>query len=299
MVPSGQSSSVARTRDYTGIQSLAPAGFPFILPLTPSHDSGIDPAPMQLRLITDSSEMARLVAEQGSHVIREALRHRREATIIVATGVSQMAMLAMLARATDIDWGLVSVFHLDEYIGLPQTHPASFRRYLRERFLAHLPSQPAFIAVNGDAPDLSAELARLNRLLLGRPVDLCFVGIGENAHLAFNDPPADFEVDDPYVAVNLNEACRRQQSGEGWFATLDDVPRRAISMSIRQIMRSGCLLLTAPEQRKAAAVRCAVEGPVSPACPASIIQRHPDCTVFLDAAAASGLSRAPSMGTEA
>ncbi len=248
---------------------------------------------MQLRLIDDPAEMARTAAEDGAEVLREALRRRPRATVIVATGMSQIAMLHVLVRAPDIDWSRVSVFHLDEYIDLPQTHPASFRRYLRERFLAHLPVQPEFVPVNGDAPDLAAELRRLNHLLKGRQVDLCFAGVGENGHLAFNDPPADFAVDDPYITVDLDDTCRRQQSGEGWFASLDDVPQRAISMSIRQIMRSQCLLLTVPELRKAKALQCVVEGPVDPACPASIIQRHKNCTVYVDAAASSALTRPP------
>ncbi len=248
---------------------------------------------MQLRLINDPAEMARAAAEHGANALRDALHQRGVATVIVATGKSQLAMLEVLVRAPAIDWSRVTVFHLDEYIDLPQTHPASFRRYLRERFLTHLPAQPVFIAVDGDATDLGAELVRLNGLLAGRQVDLCFAGVGENAHLAFNDPPADFDVDDPYIAVNLDEGCRRQQLGEGWFPTLEDVPKRAISMSIRQIMRSQCLLLTVPELRKADALRRVVEGPVEPACPASIIQQHANCIVYVDAAAASALHNPP------
>lgn len=234
-----------------------------------------------------------MAAEDGASALRNALQARGEATAILATGVSQLSLLLALAQAPGIDWSRVTLFHLDEYIGLPATHPASFRRYLRQRFLAHLPVQPGFVAINGDAPDLATELARLNGLLEGRQVDLCFAGIGENGHLAFNDPPADFETSDPYITVNLDQACRRQQLGEGWFPTLEDVPLRAISMSIRQIMRSQCLLLSAPEQRKADALRRAIEGPVEPSCPASIIQRHPHCIVYLDAAAASGLRHPP------
>lgn len=248
---------------------------------------------MQLRLIEDAAEMGRVAAEFGADVIREALRKRDSATIIVATGASQFALLQVLVKAPDIDWSRVTVFHLDEYINLPETHSASFRRYLRERFLAHLPAAPAFIPVNGDAPNLDAELARLNGLLSGRTVDLCFAGIGENAHLAFNDPPADFDTTDPYIAVDLDEACRRQQFGEGWFKTMEDVPKRAISMSVQQIMRSQCLILTVPELRKAAAAKRVIEGPVEPGCPASIVQRHPNCVVFLDRDAASALTHKP------
>ena len=215
--------------------------------------------------------------------------------MIVATGASQLAMLEVLVKAPDIDWSRITVFHLDEYIGLAESHSASFRRYLRERFVQKLPQAPEFIPVDGDAPDLDRELARLNLLLAGRTVDLCFAGIGENGHLAFNDPPADFEVDHPYIAVDLDEACRRQQFGEGWFKSMDEVPRRAISMSVRQIMRSRALVLTVPDQRKAVATKEALEGPVQPSCPASMVQRHDNCMVFLDPAAASLLARPPAV----
>ncbi|MBC7705644.1 MAG: 6-phosphogluconolactonase, partial [Rhodoferax sp.] len=163
--------------------------------------------------------------------------------------------------------------------------------------LSRLPVAPVFVPVNGDAPDLAVELARLNRLLAGQPVDLCLAGIGENGHLAFNDPPCDFEVDAPYIVVDLDKACRQQQLGEGWFPNLDAVPRQAISMSIRQIMRSACLVLTVPDQRKAVAVRRALEGPVDNRCPASIVQRHGNCVVFLDAAGASLLQARPAAGS--
>ena len=244
---------------------------------------------MQIRLIDEPSRMAREAADDGASALRLALAERGEATAVMATGVSQFGMLEVLVRAPDIDWARVTLFHLDEYIGLPSSHPASFRRYLRERFLAHLPVQPCFIAIDGDAPVLAGELARLNGLLEGRQVDLCFAGIGENGHLAFNDPPADFDACESYLAVPLDEACRQQQLGEGWFGTLSDVPVRAISMSIRQIMRSQRLLLSAAGRRKADALCRAIEGPVAPSCPASIIQHHPQCTVYLDSAAASCL----------
>jgi glucosamine-6-phosphate deaminase len=248
---------------------------------------------MKLQLVQDSSALGRVAADYGADIIRSALKAQGHANVIVATGASQLAMLEVLVKAPGIDWSRITVFHLDEYIGLAESHSASFRRYLRERFVQHLPQAPAFIPVDGDAPDLAQELSRLNLLLAGRSVDLCFAGIGENGHLAFNDPPADFEVDDPYIAVDLDEGCRRQQFGEGWFKSMDEVPRRAISMSIRQIMRSRALILTVPDLRKAAATKAALEGPVQPSCPASIVQRHDNCMVFLDAAAASLMTRPP------
>jgi glucosamine-6-phosphate deaminase len=181
----------------------------------------------------------------------------------------------------------VTAFHLDEYIGLPESHPGSFRRYLRERFVERLPALHAFIAIAGDAPDIAVEVERLNTLIAAREVDVCFAGIGENCHLAFNDPPADFKTEAPYIVVSLDEACRRQQLGEAWFATLDDVPPRAISMSIREIMKAKHLIVSVSDTRKAEAVRHAVAGPVSEFFPASILQRHEACTLFLDPSAAA------------
>lgn len=252
---------------------------------------------MQFQLVEDPRELGRLAARQGAAVIRDAQRQRGHATIVVATGASQFATLEALVREPGIDWTRVTAFHLDEYVGLPESHPASFRRYLRERFLTPLAIPPEFVPVQGDAEDLPTELKRLNGLLADRQVDLCLAGIGENGHLAFNDPPADFDTSDPYILVQLDDACRRQQFDEGWFATLAAVPRQAISMSIRQIMRSACLVLSVPDQRKAAAVKRAVEGPVSPQCPASIVQRHPNCTLWVDTAAASTLAQWPGAKT--
>ena len=248
---------------------------------------------MQLQLIPDPARIGAKVAADAERILTDALARQPEATLVAATGMSQLAMLGLLAQSRRIDWRRVTVFHLDEYIGLPASHRASFRRYLRERFLDHLPAQPAFFGIQGDAPDLDAEIARLNQALGARPVDLCFAGLGDNAHLAFNDPPADFDAEAPYIAVALDETCRQQQTGQGWFDRVEDVPPRAISMSVRQILRSRCLLMTVTGQRKAPAVRGMVEGPIDPSCPASALQRHPQCTVYLDPAAASGLRVVP------
>jgi glucosamine-6-phosphate deaminase len=183
----------------------------------------------------------------------------------------------------------VTVFHLDEYIGLPRTHPASFRRYLQERFVDRLPHPVRrFHFIEADeAPE--KECARLAALIEPVTVDVAFIGIGENGHLAFNDPPADFDTERPYLVADLDEACRRQQLGEGWFATLADVPRQAVTLSIRRLMAARMIVCTVPDSRKADAVRGAVEGPVTPDLPASILQRHGDCHLFLDPPAASKL----------
>jgi glucosamine-6-phosphate deaminase len=226
-------------------------------------------------------------ATLGARLLRESLKRQGKADIIVATGASQFEMLAQLAREKDIDWTRVTAFHLDEYVGLPITHPASFRKYLWERFVSRLPLPlAAFHYIDGEN-DAAAECRRVGGLLRKHPIDVCFCGIGENGHLAFNDPPADFRTTAPYIVVQLDEACRRQQFGEGWFPSLARVPRQAISMSIRQMMKSKAIVCTVPEQRKARAVRDCLTGDVSPRHPASILQCHPAAWCFLDRAAAS------------
>ncbi|MGB3337703.1 MAG: glucosamine-6-phosphate deaminase [Devosia sp.] len=228
-------------------------------------------------------------AEQGRKAIADAIDRSGRASIIVATGASQFAMLDRLV-AHDLDWSRVTAFHLDEYVGLPASHPASFRRYLRERFVERLPALGEFVMVDGDAQDLAGEVARLNARIAGETIDVCFAGIGENCHLAFNDPPADFVTEQPYIVVELDEACRRQQMGEGWFESLAAVPLRAISMSIGRIMKSRQIILSVPDRRKADAVKHAVQGQVSPLFPASILQQHPDATLHLDPPSASLLA---------
>jgi glucosamine-6-phosphate deaminase len=245
---------------------------------------------MKIEIAADKSALGRSAAQAGAAAIRTAIQAKGQARIIVATGASQFEMLDALV-AEPLDWSKVSAFHLDEYIGLPATHPASFRSYLQERFVARAPGLASFTPVNGDAPDLAAEIERLNRLVSAAPIDVCFAGVGENGHLAFNDPPADFDTEAPYLVVELDEACRRQQLGEGWFPDLDAVPRQAISMSVRQMMKSAVLILSVPDARKAAAVKGAAEGPITPDVPASIVQRHPAATLYLDPDSAAGLDR--------
>ena len=246
---------------------------------------------MEIIIEPDRAALGQRVAREGAEIIREAIAARGEARIIVATGASQFEVLEQLAAQRDIDWSRVTGFHLDEYIGLPITHAASFRRYLWERFVSKLPLPlRAFHFIDGEIEDVDAECERLSGLLSGREIDVSFIGIGENAHIAFNDPPADFETEQPYIVVNLDEACRRQQLGEGWFPTFEDVPERAISMSVRQIMKSSKILCTVPDSQKAAAVRATVEDEVSPDIPASILREHPECTLYLDEASAAQLS---------
>jgi glucosamine-6-phosphate deaminase len=239
----------------------------------------------------DKTDMAAKAADFAAERIRKAIADRGEARVIVATGASQFEFLEALVREPGIDWTKVTGFHLDEYVGLPVSHRASFRNYMRERFVSKTP-QPmkAFNEVNGEAEDPKAEIARLQKLLREAPIDVACVGIGENGHLAFNDPPADFNTEDAYIVVNLDEKCRNQQVGEGWFATIDDVPKQAFSMTIKQIMWSRAICCTCPDARKADAVKGAVEGPVTNMLPSSVMQLHPDCALFLDPASASKLS---------
>lgn len=237
---------------------------------------------MKIEILSDKKKLGAVAAKAGADTLRAALAKKGRAAIILATGASQFDVLDALVRTDDIDWSRVTVLHLDEYIDMPVTHPASFRKYLNERFVSRVPKLGMFVGIEGDAPDLATEIARVNKIANGLAIDLCFAGIGENCHLAFNDPPADFTTEDPYIVVQLDEACRRQQFGEGWFPTFDAVPTRAISMSIRYMMKSATVILSVPDARKAKAVQAAIEGPVSPDFPASIVQRHPDCRLYLD-----------------
>jgi glucosamine-6-phosphate deaminase len=243
---------------------------------------------MQLSVHETKEDLGRCAATDAAGVIRAAVTARNRANIILATGTSQFEMLGNLVAAEGIDWPRVSIFHLDEYLGLPMSHPASFRGYLKERFVERLP-QPvvAMHYINGEAADPQAECARLGEAISKCPIDVALVGIGENGHLAFNDPPADFETDTAYLVLDLDEACRRQQLSEGWFTTMDDVPRQAISMSIRQIMRSARIVCSVPDLRKAHAVQQSVQGVVTPWVPASILQEHSAATIYLDLESAS------------
>ena len=241
---------------------------------------------MDVRVFDTKEEMGRAAAVDGAKVLGDVLANRGEANIILATGASQFEMLAALAEA-ELDWSRVTIFHLDEYVGMPITHPASFRKYLQERFVDRLPTPPAaFHAIDGEG-DCQSECDRLGELIKARPTDVAFIGIGENGHLAFNDPPADFETTEPFFVVELDEACRRQQWKEGWFETLDLVPRQAVTMSIPQIMKSRKIVCTVPDQRKARAVHRAVDGLITPEVPASALQRHGSATLYLDKPAAS------------
>ncbi|WP_367989361.1 glucosamine-6-phosphate deaminase [Vibrio sp. NTOU-M3] len=246
---------------------------------------------MNISTWLDEASMGNAAAQAGADMICQTLERKGFANIILATGTSQFSMLSKLITDPRIDWSKVSIFHLDEYVGLSSQHPASFRRYLKERVADKLPNLKTFTYVNADAVPLEPELERLNSFIGNVVIDVAFVGIGENGHLAFNDPPADFDVTEPYIVVELDEACRRQQLGEGWFSSLDKVPSFAISMSIQQILKSRTIVCTVPSKRKALAVQQCFEGAVTPEHPASVLQQHPSVHVFLDQDAASALTK--------
>lgn len=245
---------------------------------------------MDIVVHEDRERLGQAAAVDAARALTAAVETHGAATFVIATGASQFATLATLGGMTDVPWERITLFHLDEYVGLSDTHPASFRKFLRERFVDRLPRPPVvFHTIDGRA-DPTAECRRLATLVPAGPFDVATIGIGENGHLAFNDPPADFVVDDPYIVVTLDEACRRQQVGEGWFAGIEDVPRRAISMSIRRLLATRTLVCSVPDGRKAEAVRGTVEGPVVPGIPASILQTHPRCRIHLDRLSAALLA---------
>jgi len=246
---------------------------------------------MLIRVFSDKFSLGRAAAEQAAAAIRRAIAERGQARIVVATGASQFEFLDALTQAPGIDWNKVEAFHLDEYIGLPATHPASFRKYLQERVVQKT-GIARFHFIEGDAPDPSIVIRKVGRELTAAPIDVAFIGIGENGHVAFNDPPADFTTEEPYIIVNLDEPCRRQQTGEGWFTDISQVPERAISMSPRQILKAREIVSVVPDGRKANAVKMCLEGEISPMAPASILRRHPNTTVYLDRGSASLLSPA-------
>ena len=235
---------------------------------------------MTIYIAANSHELGQAAGKAAAELIRATIHTKGEANIILATGTSQFETLNQLLLDPAIDWTKVTMFHLDEYIGLPDSHPASFRKYLKERFLSKVTLKASYLINAETKPETECE--RLGKCILDHPIDVALVGIGENGHLAFNDPPADFETNQPYIIVNLDEACRRQQLGEGWFPSLEAVPTQAISMSIRQIMKSAHIICSVPDERKAEAVKNSLEQPVSHHFPASILQQHDSCTVYLD-----------------
>lgn len=229
--------------------------------------------------------MARAAAAHAASAIAGAIGARGRARIIVATGASQFEFLEELTSSRAVDWARVTLFHLDEYVGLPVDHPASFRKYILERVIRKTAVQE-YLLLDGEG-DVGEVCRQAGLAVNATPVDVAFVGIGENGHLAFNDPPADFVTEEPYLVVQLDEACRRQQVGEGWFASIAEVPRSAISMSVRQILKAVEIVCVVPDARKAAPVKAALEGPVTPDVPASALRGHARVTMYLDDASSA------------
>jgi glucosamine-6-phosphate deaminase len=242
----------------------------------------------RIEIFADKQSLGHAAAEHAVRSLRRTLGDHGGARLVAATGASQFEFLDVLTSAPGIDWSQVEVFHLDEYVGLPATHPASFRKYLFER-LIHKTGITRYHLLDGDG-DPQESVKKVGAVLEAKPVDLLFAGIGENGHLAFNDPPADFEIADPYLIVDLDEACRQQQVNEGWFPKLADVPTKAISMSVRQILSAKEIIAVVPDTRKARAVKASLEGEISPMMPASILRNHPNATIYLDLDSAAFLS---------
>src|SRR5438270_13702291 len=245
---------------------------------------------MDFKIFDDRNALGRAAAEQAAAAIRKASREHGKARIVAATAASQKEFLEALTSAAEIEWLNVEAFHLDEYIGLPITHPGSFRKMLMEQLISKT-GIVKYHLLDGDA-DVASVLKRESAALASAPIDIAFLGIGENGHLAFNDPPADFNTEEPYLVVELDEACRRQQVGEAWFSDISQVPKQAISMSVKQIMKIKEILAVVPDSRKAQAVKACFEGEISPLAPASILRKHPNATVYLDNNSASLLNSA-------
>jgi len=244
---------------------------------------------MLVRIFPDKATLSLAAAVQASNAIRQAIRQRGRARIVAATAASQIDFLDALTRAPGIDWRAVEVFHLDEYIGLPITHPGSFRGMLLQQLISKT-GIANYHLLDGDTRDPAEVAQRVGTQLASAPVDIEFLGIGENGHVAFNDPPADFNTEKPYIVVELDEACRRQQVGEAWFSDISQVPRQALSMSVRQILKAKEILAVVPDARKAKAAKACLEGEVSPTAPASILRNHPNATIYLDVDSASQLT---------
>jgi glucosamine-6-phosphate deaminase len=246
---------------------------------------------MLLRVFEDRASLGKAAAEQAATALRHAITENGSARMIAATAASQLEFLSALTKTPGIDWSKVEAFHLDEYIGLPITHPGSFRKMLMEQLVSKT-GISKYHLLDGDAPDPAEVVRREGAALASAPIDIAFLGIGENGHIAFNDPPADFNVEDPYIIVELDEACRRQQVGEAWFADISQVPKRAISMSVRQILKTKEILAVVPDRRKAEAIKACFEGSISPLAPSSILRTHPNATIYLDRGSASLLNPA-------
>ncbi len=242
-----------------------------------------------IEIFDNKISLGEAAAQQAAAAIRQAINTNGTARIIAATGASQFEFLEALTKVPDLDWTKVEMFHLDEYVGMSISHPASFRKYLLERFITPT-GITNYHLLDGEG-NIAETCAKIGTAISSAPIDVAFVGIGENGHLAFNDPPADFDIETPYLIVKLDEACRRQQFGEGWFPTFEDVPTQAISMSIKQILKAQEIICVVPDARKAVAVKACLEGEISPLAPASILRTHAKTMIYLDQDSAALLTK--------
>lgn len=237
---------------------------------------------MDINIYDNKEITSQKAAEKAAQILKETISEKGKANFVVATGASQFDFLRYLTNFKDIDWSKTEMYHLDEYIGISDKHKASFRNYLDKRLISQVEIGEINL-INGNIEDPEEECKRLNKKISEIEIDVSFVGIGENGHLAFNDPPADFETEKPFIIVDLNTECRQQQVNEGWFDSLEDVPERAITMSINQIMKSQNIICTVPGERKAQAVKdCFTGDKVSENYPASILKKHKSTYIFLD-----------------
>jgi len=244
---------------------------------------------MPVSILESNEQLGAKAADHFSELLKTVVREQDRADIILATGNSQLTFISALRVERELPWDRVAVFHMDEYLGMSEQHPASFARYIRER-LVNFVHPAAFYPIFGNSNDVNMEMRRYADLLRNRPPDICALGIGENGHLAFNDPPADFDTKEVMKIVNLDYKCRMQQVNEGHFQTIDDVPRQAFTLTIPTLLSAKHVLAVVPEARKASAVKSALEGPVTPRCPASILRTKSNVMMYLDRESASLLS---------
>ncbi|OUS75101.1 glucosamine-6-phosphate deaminase [Paenibacillus sp. MY03] len=245
---------------------------------------------LNIRIFNSADELGEAAAIEAANIMNEKIKEKGKVRIVLSTGASQFQFFESFVRQS-IDWSKVEMFHLDEYIGLPISHAASFRKYLQERFVERVGSALGKVHYVSGELEPEAHIRQLSEEITKESIDLALIGIGENAHIAFNDPPADFETTDPYLIVNLDDNCKRQQVGEGWFASLDDVPNQAISMSVRQILKAKHIISCVPHRVKAGAIRLALEPAVTPDIPASILKKHESWSLFLDKESSSEIER--------
>ena len=237
---------------------------------------------MEIRICENPAALGASAAEYTAKILNDAIAKKGNARIVLSTGASQFDTIANLVKQ-DVDWSKVEMFHLDEYVDLPETHIASFIKYLKEKFVAHVPTLKAAHFVDGTPEGIAA----LTKELRSAPIDVGLIGIGENAHIAFNDPPADFDTKEAYIVVNLNDTCKQQQVGEGWFATIDDVPKQAVSMTVHQILQCEKIVSCVPYKVKANAIKATLENDVTNTVPATIMKGHKDFVLYVDRDSAS------------